>query len=433
MAAAAAAAVRVASVLREMSGDAEEVEPDDDSEEIMQGVIRRLNAEAASLAPRKPCSMLSTFLQRDPEEVRSGADTVVQARIDKIREWAAQRTEGITATALPDLDEYVSTKAWNLTYSGMGYGCFSMIERQMWGILRHRDAPGFQDTVKYFLSVGVIECVMFAVVDLAKRSRNRVVKWMMHFFDAIPKSQQHSFFAYVGCIDMEAYPKTSVRIARCINLEDFVLCPVHRNGFPAPTLDDVKFVHGILGQSFRPEIHYFEYVIKWDASTILAYLLAIPDVFRSHDSFEEHDFLMDLAMEHGAMECSKCLAENLNWESEDPVERAHMMDRVLGAAKNGHVECLRYAIEHGARCDARELLQNPDVQNMEVIQYLRTLALVANDGASDTEETEDALRNTLATVTTAAERGHLREETYIQAANDLMRANQQRRQQRNDD
>ena len=196
MAAAAAAAVRVASVLREMSGDAEEVEPDDDSEEIMQGVIRRLNAQAASLAPRKP--MLSTFFVRDPEEVRSGADTVVQARIDKIREWAAQRTEGITATALPDLDEYVSTKAWNLTYSGMGYGCFSMIERQMWGILRHRDAPGFQDTVKYFLSVGVIECVMFAVVDLAKRSRNRVVKWMMHFFDAIPKSQQHSFFAYVG-------------------------------------------------------------------------------------------------------------------------------------------------------------------------------------------------------------------------------------------
>ena len=37
-----------------------------------------------------------------------------------------------------------------------------------------------------------------------------------------------------------------------------------------------------------------------------------------------------------------------------------MMDHVLGAAKNGHVECLRYAIEHGARCDACELLQNPD-------------------------------------------------------------------------
>ena len=74
--------------------------------------------------------------------------------------------------------------------------------------------------------------------------------------------------------------------------------------FPnAPTLGRLmKFVHGILGQSFRPEIHYFEYVIKWDASTRLAYLLAIPDVFRSHDSFEEHDFLMDPAMEHGAME-----------------------------------------------------------------------------------------------------------------------------------
>ena len=64
--AAAAAAVRVASVLREMSGDAEDVEPDDDSEEIMQGVIRRLNAEAASLAPRRPscqkAALLSFFI-----------------------------------------------------------------------------------------------------------------------------------------------------------------------------------------------------------------------------------------------------------------------------------------------------------------------------------------------------------------------------------
>ena len=78
---------------------------------------------------------------------------------------------------------------------------------------------------------------------------------------------------------------------------------------------------------------------------------------------------------------------------------------------------------------ARELLQNPDVQNMEVIQYLRTL--VPNE-ASDTEETEDALRNTLDRVQTAAERGHLTDETYRRACTDL-RNEFQRRQPRDDD
>lgn len=421
MAAAAAAAVRVASVLREMSGDAEEVEPDDDSEEIMQGVTRsleaeHLEAEASSLTPRRPSMWRASQRIRprsqrmdEPEEVEPGDDTEESMReyvtrnleLERLAEHleaeaaslasrdapgATDNTENLFAKAfwfdmsaltprcaqehadalrhadafledvtliqdvLPALDEYCQ-------YLSMRSWYYNQVQCELLLIMRYPGAPDFQDIVKLALRRILTEIVRFAVVHIAEHHcRDPAVKWMMHFFDALPTTQQRDFF--FTKVDISAFPKTSERIACGINLEEFVLCPDARNGFP--TLDDVKFVHGILGQSFRPEMHHFE-----------------------------------------------C------------------------AAKNGHVECLRYAIEHGARCDARELLQNPDVQNMEVIQYLRTL--VANDGASDTEETEDALRNTLDTVTTAAERGHLREETFIQAANDLMMVDRERRQPRDDD
>lgn len=169
----------------------------------------------------------------------------------------------------------------------------------------------------------------------------------------------------------------------------------------------------------------WELVFRCDSPRVLEYCEKASEVARV-DAHDPH-ISTKKAMSFGALRCLEYL------QGEHGV-CPHITARTLFlCAKNGHVECLRYAIEHGAVCDARELLQNPDVQNMEVIQYLRTLALVANDGASDTEETEDALRNTLARVTTAAERGHLREETYRQAANDLMMADRERRQPRDDD
>ena len=94
-------------------------------------------------------------------------------------------------------------------------------------------------------------------------------------------------------------------------------------------------------------------MIEWNASTVLAYLLEIPDVLRSCciPGLDKR-LLVIQAMQYGAIGCLKYLHDNLDWESGIWIAMEYHVD----TAKNGLVECLRYAIENGAWCDTREML-----------------------------------------------------------------------------
>ena len=144
----------------------------------------------------------------------------------------------------------------------------------------------------------------------------------------------------------------------------------------------------------------WEQVFKCDSPRVLKYCEQFigPRV----DAHDPH-ISTKKAMSFGALRCLEYLQEE-HGVCPDITARTLFL-----CAKNGHVECLRYAIEHGAMCDARELLQNPDVQNMEVIQYLRTLPNEADH--------MDRLRRAQAAIDEVSE--HIPEGAYLQTMNAL--------------
>jgi len=105
-------------------------------------------------------------------------------------------------------------------------------------------------------------------------------------------------------------------------------------------------------------------------------------------------------------------------------------DSLVDTAKNGHVECLRCAIENGARCDARVLLANPDIQHDAVVQYLRTL-LANSELNPKPEDPVDRLRRAQTAIDDVSE--HIPEGTYLETMNALGEAHRRVRPRRDDD
>jgi len=123
------------------------------------------------------------------------------------------------------------------------------------------------------------------------------------------------------------------------------------------------------------------------------------------------------------MECLKCLPVR-EWDAFDT-------DSLVDTAKNGHVECLRYAIENGARCDARVLLANPDIQHDAVVQYLRTLLANSDGNAPGGTDPVDRLRRAQTALDDVSE--HIPEGTYLETMNALGAAHRRVRPRRGDD
>ena len=95
------------------------------------------------------------------------------------------------------------------------------------------------------------------------------------------------------------------------------------------------------------------------------------------------------------------------------------------------MECLRYAIENGARCDARVLLANPDIQHDAVVQYLRTLLANSDGNAPGGTDPVDRLRRAQTALDDVSD--HIPEGTYLETMNALGQAHRRVRQRRGDD
>ena len=230
---------------------------------------------------------------------------------------------------------------------------------------------------------------------------------------------------------MSFYPKTSAKIARDIDLLDFVF-----GRDVAPTLEDVQFARDILGVDFKLSGEHLDCVFECDAVDILDHLLDgrivifsprfisvaredLPD--RSPGRLVSGVILAaTMACHYGALECLKYLQEKHNLCPQ-------LCELLLfSCARNGHAVCLRHAIENGAVCDARALLESPTVQSEYVVQYLRTLV---PDYAPD-EETEGRIRCAQSALDDVS--GHVPEGTYLQTMNALGEAHRRVRPRRGD-
>jgi hypothetical protein len=236
----------------------------------------------------------------------------------------------------------------------------------------------------------------------------------MHFVDALSESVRESFFRTTFCTS--SYPKTSAKLARDVDLLEFVFI----RGTHEPTLEDVKFAHGILGQDFEPSWDHINVVIMNDAVDILNYLVAALDIGLD-------DLQLRIAMRVGAIQCLTIIHVEFEFDMSADI---HDVD-IRETAKEGHVECLRYAIENGAQCDARALLANPDIQHDAVVQYLRTLLANSDGNAPGGTDPVDALRRAQSALDDVSDR--IPEGTYLQMSNALGEVHRCVRPRRGDD
>ena len=260
------------------------------------------------------------------------------------------------------------------------------------------------------------DCFERSLVEHCKSSRYRAVTWLMHLVDVQPESVRESFFRSAFC--MSSYPKTSAKLARDVDLLEFVFRRQNMNDL---TLEDVKFAHGILGQDFTPSRFQLIEVVEWDAIDALDYLIKIPFLEEKLATMAG----LEVAMLSGSIQCMKRLHDEFGGLDEI------LEHDIRETAKDGHVECLRYAIENGAQCDARALLANPDIQDDAVVQYLRTLLANSDGNTPGGTDPVDALRRAQSALDDVSDR--IPEGTYLQMSNALGEVHRRVRPRRGDD